>query len=84
MTLHNVLRDLRPAIAANEVDIELDNGAILPGAWRDAGVLAEMRVEGRGPRQTVQGKELRAYLNAYYNSDVGSVPWQEAAIAPRD
>jgi DDE superfamily endonuclease len=84
VTLHNVLRDQRPAIAANELDVELENGDIVPGAWRDAGVLEEIRNEGRGPRQTVQGKELRAYLKAYYNSDVGSVPWQEAAITPRD
>lgn len=79
LTLHNVLRDLRPALGANEVDVEAD-GQIVPGAWRDAGVLEEMEVEGRGPRETADGRQLRAYLKAYYNSDVGSVPWQEAAI----
>jgi len=45
--------------------------------------MQDVQAEGRGPRQTAQGKELRAYLKAYYNNPVGSVPWQEAAINPR-
>ena len=82
IVLHNKLRDLRPNLG-NEVDVEQPDGQIVPGAWRDAGVLQDVQAEGRGPRQTAAGKELRAYLKAYYNSPVGSVPWQEAAINPR-
>jgi len=80
VVLHNVLRDLNPNIPNRDLDVEAPNGQIIPGAWRDAGVMDDIQAEGRGPRQTVAGKELRAYLNAYYNSPVGSVPWQEAAI----
>jgi len=83
VVLHNELRDMRPNIGNHEIDVEQDDGQIVPGAWRHAGVLEEARLEGRGPRQTAEGKELRAYLKAYYNSPVGSVPWQEAAINPR-
>jgi len=67
----------------NDVDVEQPDGTVIPGAWRAAGALEEARLEGRGPRQTAEGKELRAYLKAYYNSAVGSVPWQEAAIQGR-
>lgn len=80
LVLHNLLRDRYPNLAANEVDAEGPNGNIIPGAWRTAGVMEDVTQEGRGPRQTAAGKELRAYLKAYYNSDVGKVPWQEAAI----
>lgn len=82
IVLHNKLRDVRPYLG-NEVDVEQPDGRIVPGAWRDAGVMQDVQAEGRGPRQTAQGKELRAYLKAYYNNPVGSVPWQEAAINPR-
>lgn len=83
VVLHNKLRDLRPNLG-NEVDVEQPDGQIVPGAWRNAGIMEEVVAEGRGPRQTAEGKELRAYLKAYYNSAVGSVPWQEAALNPRN
>lgn len=83
VVLHNKLRDLRPNIGNNEIDVQQADGQIVPGAWRDAGVLQDVQAAGRGPRQTAEGKEQRAYLKAYYNSAVGSVPWQEAAINPR-
>jgi len=80
LVLHNVMRDLHPQLQNVELDVERPDGQIIPGAWRDAGVLEEMEVAGRGPRQTRAGRELRVYLKNYYNSPVGSVPWQEAAI----
>lgn len=82
VVLHNKLRELRPFVG-NDVDVEQPDGQIIPGAWRDAGVLHDVEAEGRGPRLTGPGKEMRAYLKAYYNSPVGSVPWQEAAINAR-
>ena len=80
IVLHNVLRDLNPNIPNRDLDMEGGDGQVIPGAWRDAGVLQAVEQEGRGPRRTVAGKELRAYLKAYFNSPAGSLPWQEAAI----
>jgi hypothetical protein len=80
LVLHNRLRDQHPNIQNGELDEEAEDGRIIPGAWRDAGVMRDVEAQGRGPRATVQGKELRAYLKHYYNSEVGSVPWQEAAL----
>jgi len=80
IVLHNVLRDLNPNLANRDLDVEAPNGEIVAGAWRDAGVMEEMTMEGRGPRRTAAGKQLRSYLKCYYNSPIGSVPWQEAAI----
>lgn len=80
VVLHNILRDRNPRIPAAVLDREVDD-QVVPGRWRRAGVLEDVEREGgRGPRCTRQGKELRAYLREYYNSDVGSVPWQEAAL----
>lgn len=80
MTLHNLMRERYPQMQNADLDMEDANGQIIPGAWRNAGVLAEMDAVGRGPRQTREGKELRVYLKNYYCSEAGSVPWQEAAL----
>lgn len=77
LVLHNIMRDRYPQ--AQNADIpEVPEGQ--PGAWRGHEVLADVEHEGRGPRASREGKELRAYLRHYYNSPVGSVPWQEAAL----
>jgi len=70
----------RNAVSVTKACIVLHNVLRDLNPRRDAGVLQDMEQEGRGPRRTVAGKELRAYLKAYFNSAVGSVPWQEAAI----
>lgn len=76
LILHNIMRSRYP----NQQNAELAVIEGQPGAWRAAGVMEEVEEEGRGPRTTREGKELRAYLKHYYNSAVGSVPWQEAAL----
>ena len=76
LILHNIMRDRYPA--AQNAEIDAPPGA--PGSWRAAGVMAEVEAEARGTRASKDGKQLRAYLKHYYNSPVGSVPWQEAAI----
>ncbi len=77
LVLHNIMRDRYPQ--AQNADI-LGEAEGQPGAWRDHEVLLDVEHEGRGPRASREGKELRAYLRHYYNSPVGSVPWQEAAL----
>jgi hypothetical protein len=77
VALHNIMRDRYPQ--AQNAEMEAPAGA--PGSWRNAGVLEDVdRAAGRGPKESKDGKKLRQYLLHYYNSPVGSVPWQEAAI----
>jgi hypothetical protein len=80
LVLHNIMRDRHPNLQNADLDVEGQDGHVIPGAWRNAGVMQEMGAVGRGPRATQEGKQLRTYLKHYYCSDVGSVPWQEAAI----
>ena len=63
-----------------DLDREDEQGQLIPGAWRDNAVIEDVQQAGRGPRTTAAGKELRAYLKNYFNSEAGSVPWQDAAI----
>jgi len=79
--LHNLMRDQYPTLQNRELDQEDDQGEIIPGAWRSAGVLEDLDAVARGPRGTREGKQLRLYLMHYYNSKAGRVAWQEAAIS---
>jgi len=80
LILHNLMRMRYPALQNADLDVEEEHGRVIPGAWRDAAVLADMEAIARAPRESRAGKELRVYLKHYYNSDAGSVPWQEASI----
>ena len=75
--LHNLLRIRFPAIANAEVDREDEDHNTIPGAWR-----GDQQVEGIPQPQALNrdnrvGKVMRDYLKAYFNSEAGSVPWQE-------
>ena len=72
--------DAGPSSKLADLDQEDDDGDVIPGAWRNVGVMEDMDRLGRGPRETWDGKQLRTYLKHYYCSEVGSVPWQENAI----
>ena len=69
-----------PNLQNADLDEEQADGVIVTRAWRDAGYLAEMQGVLRAPRENRAGKELRIHLKYNYNSDAGSVPWQEAAL----
>ncbi|KAJ8048799.1 hypothetical protein HOLleu_01266 [Holothuria leucospilota] len=74
------MRDRYPQLQNEELDEERD-GVIVPGSWRDAGVLVDCEREATiGARSTREGRELRQYLMHYVNRPGGSVPWQDAAI----
>ena len=83
LVLHNLMRSRCPQLQNQDLDQEDEQGNVIPGAWRDAGYLADMEEAGRTPRATRQGHLLRTYLMHYYCSTVGEVSWQEAAIANR-
>ena len=80
LTLHNIMRVRYPTLQNADLDIDDDQGGVVPGAWRDAATMREVEVAGRGPRTTAEGKRQRHYLMKYFNSPAGSVPWQDAAI----
>jgi len=79
LVLHNMIRDRFPRLQNAELDDDI-GGNFVPGAWRNAGELAEMEEAARAPRATRDGKMLRVYLENYCCSEAGSVPWQDAAI----
>ncbi|XP_060561924.1 putative nuclease HARBI1 [Ruditapes philippinarum] len=80
LILHNLMRDRYPSLQNEDLDHDDGQGDVVPGAWRNVGVLDDVNDVARGPRGTREGKQLRVYLKHYYCSDVGRVPWQEAAI----
>lgn len=80
LCMHNLMRMRYPNLQNADLDREGDQGQVIPGAWRDRDFQDEMARAARAPRQTRAGREQRVYMKGYYNSEAGSVPWQEAAI----
>lgn len=80
VVMHNIMRDRYPAQQNADLALPaLPEGA--PGSWRTADVLPDADAAGaRLPKMSKDGHKVRTYLRHYYNSDVGKVPWQEAAI----
>lgn len=78
ITLHNLLLTRFPGTPI-DVDKEDDDGHIIPGAWRNNVELTDTQVVG-GIRVTREGKRQKNYLCDYYNSQVGSLPWQESMV----
>ncbi|XP_035660672.1 putative nuclease HARBI1 [Branchiostoma floridae] len=80
LVMHNIMRDRFPALQNEELDQDVE-GMVVPGSWRDAGVLRDCHQEGAtGERASRKGRMLRQYLMHYVNNEAGSVPWQEEAI----
>ena len=83
--LHNFLREKSPAryTPPGSFDAEnLETGNIQEGDWRVAGNSGGMQsvaVTGRN-NYSFDAKEVRENFCKYFNSDVGSVPWQDNFI----
>ena len=75
--IHILLRIRFPAIANAEVDRENEDHNIIPGAWRGDQQVEEIPQPQAPHRDNRVGKVMRDYLKAYFNSEAGSVPWQE-------
>lgn len=73
--LHNLMRLRYPRVQNRDMDQEDDQHNVIPGAWRENNPLLPVRGH-QYRRETEAAKDQRQYLMAYYNSDVGSVPWQ--------
>ena len=78
--LHNVLIDMDPRAVQGLVDVEdPTTHDVRPGQWRQHLGLLPLNVT-RGNNNNYDGKLVRDYLTKYYNSNAGSVPWQDAMI----
>ena len=75
--LHNLLRIRLPSIANAEVDREDEDHNTIPGAWRGDQQVEEIPQPQAPNRDNRVDKVMRDYLKAYFNSEAGSVPWQE-------
>jgi hypothetical protein len=81
LSLHNLMRERYPGLQNQMLDREDANNNVIPGQWRDGVQLVNAAVPAEGRiRGTVQAQEQRDYLRDYYNSPVGSVPWQERMV----
>ena len=77
VTLHNLLRNKSKSNVIIE-DQEDDDHQMIPGAWRKDPPLTD-GVSGFA-RNTIGAKMQGDYLCAYYNSEAGSVPWQNDMV----
>ena len=78
--LHNLMRLRFPALQNAQLDQEDDDHNLEPGAWRQEANMHEVKMPGGPNRDTIAGKRQRELLKLYFNSPVGSVPWQERMI----
>ena len=80
VTLHNLMRIRFPQLQNAQLDRDDDHHNVIPGAWRNQAAMDDMGRPQAGNRAAREAKEQRLYLKHYYNSDVGAVPWQDAAV----
>ncbi|XP_071490431.1 putative nuclease HARBI1 [Diadema antillarum] len=78
--LHNLMRARYPSIQNPAFDMEDADHNIVPGSWRGEQTLVDIRQPTRGRPITQAAQAQRNYIKAYYNSAVGSVPWQDTKI----
>lgn len=78
--LHNIIRIRYPGLHQGQMDVEDAQHNRIPGAWRETVNMDDVnRVVGPN-RDTREAKQQREYLRLYFNSEVGSVPWQERMV----
>lgn len=78
--LHNMLIDEQPAYVSTMMDQENKDHQVVGGHWR-----ADPRLENMEKTQarncSLNAKRQRQFLKIYFNSEFGSVPWQERMVA---
>ncbi|XP_050697643.1 putative nuclease HARBI1 [Eriocheir sinensis] len=83
--LHNLMRIRYPVMQNRLVDVEQQDGQLVPGAWRLGKNLADTRPD-RLPgnnRDFRQAKAQRNLIMEWCDTTVGSVPWQNNMLLPR-
>ena len=79
VTLHNLLRNKYKRDVVTVHDVEDEQHNVIPGLWRQDTPLADGVC--RFARNTATAAKMqREYLCSYYNSEAGSVPWQNDMI----
>jgi len=78
--LHNLLRGKKPSEVRGDADQEDANHNIIPGLWREDAALTDGISNFANNTTTQKAKLQRQYLCGYYNSEAGSVSWQEDMI----
>ena len=78
--LHNLMRIRYPTLQNGLLDTEGENHEVIPGAWREAGLMHELKKIKGTNRDSTLAKRQRHYLMHYFNSSAGSVPWQDVMI----
>jgi hypothetical protein len=82
VAMHNLIRKRYPT-PADIMLVDQENPethAIIPGAWRDNAQMDDMGDVARGNVATKSAKLQRLYLVEYFNSEAGSVSWQQDMI----
>ena len=77
--LHNLMRMRFRNGHIDQFDKEETNGEVRPGGWREEGGLIDLN-QPRGMRGTEAAKAQRLYLQQYFNSPAGALPFQERMI----
>ena len=78
--LHNLMRIRYPTLQNACLDKEDDNHDLIPGTWRASDLMASIGKVKGATRASTKGKRQRVYLTAYFNSEAGSVPWQDDMV----
>ena len=77
--LHNHIIDKFPIVSIRAADREdPETHEFIPGAWREVVDLTPLERVRRNTSLNI-AKQQREMLKHYYNSNVGSVSWQERA-----
>ena len=80
--LHNVMRLRYPALQNADLDREDVQHNLIPCEWRQHANMHEVNQTVGNNRDTTAAKQMREYLRLYFNSEAGSVPWQNRMVAP--
>ena len=81
--LHNLMRLRYPTDHHADVDKEDEHHNNVPGEWRRNANMHKVEQVVGPNRDTTEAKRQREVLKLYFNSSVGSVPWQERMIHAR-
>jgi len=79
--LHNLMRMRYPAVQNKDIDVDANaNHQVIPGAWRVTAHMHDVDYTTGNNRDAQAAKNQREYLTKYFNSEAGSVPWQDRMI----
>ena len=80
VVLHNIMRTRYPGLQNAVLDREGNHHRLIPGLWKNGGVMQELD-EVRAPTGDTQcGKRQRTLFKNYVNSPQEAVPWQREMI----